>query len=557
MRSVDRLLTEYPGDSALLSFRQEIQTRSDLQRHSDVQQKALDRERNRAARRRRLAGALITVIVLGAAAWVVITYRAAARRERLAAEATQTAEALAHQRQTADTLMIAGQPEKALALYSEIQKTDPTYVGIDRAIQSAQTAIKVEGLYQQGTQAAKNGDIQGALTAFEQVLAIQPGYKDAAQLVAGLKLDEQKAALLRAMQGAYAQGDSLGVIKNFEAIQAIDANFDDSNLRDELFASYSDLVLQIAREPDPTLDDIRSAVRYYRAATALFPQSIQYSRQQAELQDAAVGLLATQYSLQGISTLQSSDYSIQGLQASILALQRARQNAPGSAAVAATLDKAQAFITSYDYLVRGEWDAAITGFEDIYRQEANFANGRVRYFLYEAYTSRGDLLMLDGNFSGAYTDYQSAEKYAWEDQQNSLRVFEIEVRLGFAAHKMAKYDQAAQFYHSGFAQAGYRERLTTPSQQDLLQNLIHADSAFAQGSMINAVNLYEQAVKNGGLLYSYDRVSAFSGDTLPSIGFDTGSTLWSLRNANSELGDGLILSHSMQLSVPVFSPTQK
>lgn len=556
-KSLERLLEAYPADQALLAFGQEVRTRSELQEHSERQRAADERARREAGRRRLLVGVVVGAVILVAGGWFINAYISADHRQKLAVAATQTAEALAAQQQAADAFMVAGQPEQALPLYTEIQKSNPAYPGIENAIQSAQLAIKVGRLYQQGVQADQQGDFNSALALLTQVKQLQPGYRDVDQLVGKIQRSQKEAALLSAMDNANAQGDSLGVVTNFEAIQAIDPNFDYSNMRDELFSSYSNLVLQISQEPAPKLDEVQAALKYYRAAVSLFPQSAQYARQQAELQDAAVGLLATQYSLQGIRTLEKADYSIQGLQASMLALQRAHQSAPAAASVAAALDTAQTFITSYDHLVHGEWDPAISGFEQIYRQQSDFANGRVRYFLYEAYTSRGDLLMLDGNFSGAFKDFQNAEKYAWEDQQNSMRVFQIEIRLGAAARKMSQYGQAAQFYHSGFAQVNYQARLTAPSQSALLKTLTDADAAFSQNSVFNAVNLYEQAVKQADQLYTESKVQVLGGDTLPSIAFDSGTTLWSLRDANPELGDSLIVSRSMQLSVPGLSPTQK
>ena len=216
----------------------------------------------------------------------------------------------------------------------------------------------------------------------------------------------------------------------------------------------------------------------------------------------------------------------------------------------AAIQKAQSFIDAYDSLVHGGWDKAITGLESIYGPDPNFADGRVRYFLYEAYTSRGDLLMSNGDFGGAFADYQAAEKFAFADEGNVLRVFQIEVRVASALRRMGRYDQAAEFYHYAFQQVAYEKRLTKPEQKGLLAELREADSVYAAGDKFKAIGIYEATLDQTEQLYELTKIAALQGDTLPNLAFENGSTIWSLRNAN-DLGDRLIISRSQELSVPV------
>jgi tetratricopeptide (TPR) repeat protein len=556
LHSIDGLLKAHPGNKDLLAFRQEVQTRYELQQRSESQREADDKTQRQKVRRRTLIAVLSGIIVLALAVWLIIAYQAQETRQRLKAEATQTAEALAAKDQLAGTFMRAGKPDQALALYAEIKETDPSYEDIDQAIEAARLSISVEDLYQQGRRLMQDGDYDAALEILREVQALLPEYKDTSQLIAKSVHDQEIASRVEAIQEAYGRGDSAAVIENYQAIQAIDPFIELPELDHELFASYQDLVLQIAARRDPSLEEIQAAARYYRNALALFPQSYEYVRERAELQEVAVELLAREYYLQGISLLESSDFSLQGLEQSILVLRRAREKAPGSAVVDSAIDKSQSFIVSYDHLVHGDWDEAITGFEAVYRRDADFADGRVRYFLYDAYTSRGDLLMLNADFGGAFADYQAAEKFAWADEANVMRLFQIEVRIAHALRRLGRHDQAAEFYHFAFEQVGYKDRLTGPAQKSLLETLLNADSAYDSGNALSAISSYEEAMKQADELYEFTRIAALRGDTLPNIAFENDSTLASLRTAN-DLGDSLIVNRSQQLSVPVLAPVQQ
>ena len=556
LKSIDHLLKAHPGDEHLLAFKHDVQLRSEHQEHSDKQRVSDEQRHRRKVQRRAVIAALSGVIVLILLVWFISSYQAEETRKRLSAEATQTAEALAVQDETADILMKAGKAEQALALYEQIQSVDPSYDGVEDAIRAAQLAMRVEDLYQQGTRAMEDGDNDKALKLLGEVEELAPEYKDTSQLIAGITQDMKIDSLLDSIDRAYGRGDSAAVIEYYEEIQATDPYLELSELDDELFVSYQDLILQIAARPDPSLEEIQAAARYYRSALALFPQSLAYSREREELQEVAIELLASQYYLQGISLLESSDYSVEGLQQSILVLQRAREKAPDSPVVDSAIEKSQLFIDSYDSIVHGDWDRAIAGFDTLYRRDANFAEGRVRYFLYEAYTSRGDLLVRNGDFGGAFRDYQAAEKFAFEDEGNLMRLFQIEVRIADALRRLGSYEQALEFYRFAFEQVAYKERLKLPEQSSLLETLEQAEAALAEGSEQAAIGHYEDAVEKSDVLYELVRITGRRGDTLPNISFENGSTLASLRSAN-DLGDSLILSRTQPISVPVLAPVQK
>jgi tetratricopeptide (TPR) repeat protein len=221
LESIDHLLKAHPGDEHLLAFKHDVQLRSEHQEHSEKQRESDDQRRRRKGRRRAVIAALCGTIVLILVVWFISSYRAEETRKRLSAEATQTAQALAVQDETADILMKAGKPEQALALYEQIQSVDPSYDGVEEAIQAAQLGMRVEDLYQQGTAAMQDGDKERALELLGNVEELAPEYKDTSQLVAKINQDLKIDSLLEAIDEAYNRGDSAAVIEHYEEIQIL------------------------------------------------------------------------------------------------------------------------------------------------------------------------------------------------------------------------------------------------------------------------------------------------------------------------------------------------
>jgi tetratricopeptide (TPR) repeat protein len=233
-------------------------------------------------------------------------------------------------------------------------------------------------------------------------------------------------------------------------------------------------------------------------------------------------------------------------------LTKANNLGPNSPGISTETEKAQLFLNSYDDILHLRWDNAITNLEKLSRKDENYAGGRVKYFLYEAYMARGDLLLSNADFATAFTDYQSAEKYAWGDQGNMLRLFQIEVRIASVLHKLGQDKDAGEFYHNIFDRLNYRTRLTSPDSKDLLNTLNQADSAYRSGNFLDMVRLYETAMKQADKFYTEKTITVKQGDTLPNIAFESGSSIERLRIAN-QFGEGLVINKDQDILVPLIS----
>ncbi len=552
-QKIGQLLVMYPEDGYLLSFKQDVEIRLALQ---ETRKKHQDEDLLHRRRWFRWSAPVIgglTLVVTIAILWASHAYQVQLAQAKLAQEASAAAQALAAKYQTADTLMQAGKPADALPLYLEIQQSDPSYQDIGQAIQLARQSIAVEDLYQQGTQALKDGKSDTALGLLLQIEQLHPKYKDTPQLIAGIQREQQIASLLTDIHSAYAANNWPLVVSDYEAIQALDPFRQVPEVNEELFVSYQRLITDIAGRTNLTLADIDTADRYYRSALALFPQDAGHAQQRDDLKNLAAGLLISRYYLQGIALLETSNYSMQGLQAAIIAMRQTGVSGTNPPAAQAAIQRAQWFLDGYNNLLQRKWDPAITSLENLYSKDGSYAGGRVTYFLYEAYTARGDLLFANADFRGALKDYQSADRYAWSNGGNLLRLLQIEARLGLTLHKIGQLKNSAVFYQAAFDRLGYQKRLSAPAQQDLLNTLTQANAAFKAGHALEAIGLYETAMKQADQLYEQTKVAVSRDDTLPNVAFENNSSLESLRAAN-QLGESLVIGQDRDMLIPGMPP---
>ena len=552
LEKIDQILTIHPKDTHLLAFKQDVEVRLKLQGEAQQYQSEENRKK-----RRRTSTRVFLLTVLGLSVvifivWTAYAYQQKQTQARMAQEAALIEQSLAEKYQTAESFMRVDKPEEALRLYGEIQQISPSYKDIDEKIEQTKQSMAMEEIYQQGIQAIQDGKSAQALELLLKVDELHPKYKDTSKLLEKIQQEQEIAALVEEIQDLYLLEDWTGVIRAHEAIRSIDPFYEISDLKDILFVSYRNVIVDIAGRGDVTVEEIELAEKYYRIALSIFPQNKEYVGERQELQKVAVELLANKYYLHAITMLQSSNYSAEGLQELIRILTKASNIGTSSPAIKVEIEKSQLFLSSYDNLLQRKWDNAISGFEIVRRKDENFANGRLKYLLYESYTARGDLLFAYADFKGASVDYQEAEKFVWSSEENLLRLFQIQTRTAAALHKLGQVEESVEFYHYAFERLGYKKKLTGTKGQDLLNTINQAELAYQNSDNWEAIRLYEVAVGQVDILYDHVTVAVEAGETLADIAFKYGSTIESLRAAN-DLGEIMIIGKDQEILVPFIS----
>jgi len=505
-------------------------------------------------RRQLVLGLFITLLICFFMTFITIKVWTALTERQLAITAAHTAEALANKYQNAETYILTGKPEEALILYKEIKQIDPFYKDIDIKIETAENYIEAIALYEQGMQSMKAGDFNAALETFSLVEQLYPDYRDTRELIQKIEQDKKIAILIKEIEKSYAKEDWKGVIDNYETIQAIDPFIELPELKDMLFNSYRNLIINLASRTDLTLEEIEIADDYYRKAIALVPQDKEYAEEREELKKIAIERLANKYYLYALSLIESSDYSYKGLKESVRILKKADNIGSDSPIIVAEIDKAQLFLTSYDDLLQNNWTGAISKLETLLHKDENYADGRAKYFLYEAYTARGDNLLAYADFEGAFIDYQKAELIAWSDKENPIRLFQIQIRVAAVLNILGEINESSEYYNYAFGSLDYENKLTNPDEQELLQIITEADKSYQQNKATEAIDLYETAVEKQELIFDQTSVLVKQDETLVNVAFLQGSTLEYLQSANN-INGAMIIDLDQELLVPFLQRT--
>ena len=552
---LNSLLAKYPEDAALMEFQHEIQMRLSMQEVGQKFDRAEKQQQFAKFGIRALIGLAIAAVLIFSVNMGIDFIEARVEADRLARTQAAEAQSLANKFANAEKFMRADRVDEALALLEEIQAKDPAYEGVTEMIEEAQAREALAERYQQGRAEYEAGDLDLAKETLQSVLEIDPRYKDAASIVTKIEniqsIDRWRAQALQ----AYEVGDWLGVVTAFEEIKAIDNTTDMSDLEVELFTSYMNLVIETAEGGDATVEDVEKAEQYYRAALAIFPQNKEFERERADLQRIAINLLANKFYIYAVDLIDQEDYSVDSMEEALKLLTRASNIGSGSPAIAAEISQLTDFLTAFNNYTARRWEAAIDGLEQLYRTSPDYANGMLKYLLYEAYLARGDTFFSFAEYENARQDYNMAETFGWGEEGNKLRLFQVEVRIGATLRRLALPEEASEYYSYAFDLVNFTDKLAV-GQQDLEETYRDAESSLATGDYWNAARLYEILLEDVEMIYQFETISISRGDSLAHIAFRFDTSVDAILLYNNNLGDSLIVRSDQEIRIPTLVEDQ-
>ncbi len=553
---LESLLAASPEDGYLLAFKDDVEVRLALQENEQTRRTQEKRSANyRTALRLAMFAAWGILVGIGFV-WALNAYTAHITRTSLEREATLLEQTLADKYLSAESFYRLGKLPEALVIYQEIAEIRPDDLQTRAKIQDIQENLAVRDLYRQGLESLKSGDRAKALQIMLEVEARQPGYENAAEVAGQIQKENQLAQLAQTAQTAYHSQDWPAVIQAAEAMQVLDPFAKFPEMESILFTSYRNIIIDIASRPDASAAEIELAEKYYRAALALAPQDKKFAAEREELNKIALRLQASKYYWHGMELLESSHYSLTGVEQALQLLNQASSLGSDSAVFRAGQEKTQLFYEAYTAFLQRRWTASLAGFEQLHRQEARYANGFLEYLLFEASLAHGDNLLIYADYSGALNDYQEAEKYLWEAGKNApLRRFQNETRIARALGKLWRSQEAAEYYHFAFEELQAKYVLSAPGQKSLLAAIDNANQALDSGDVLEAVQRYELALEMVTTAYPLQQLQVRRGETLAYVAFKYGTTIEALRQIN-HLDENLVFTADQQILVPVSATEQ-
>ncbi|NIW43596.1 MAG: tetratricopeptide repeat protein [Gammaproteobacteria bacterium] len=552
---LNKMLEEYPDDMALLEFQNEIQMRLNMQQIGAQADRRERRDQFINISIRALIGLAAVAVIYFIVQWGINLYQDRVDQAQLEREQAALAQTLDSKFENADNFLQAGRVSDALSLFEEIQEIDPEYRDVAEKIDEANSLLALEEIYQQGRAEYLEGDYDSAIDTLQNVIDVDPRYKDAALLLSNIENSLRIEELFAQALEDYENNNWRGVVNSVDEILAIDNTADVSDLDDELFISYMNLVIETAEGGDATIEDVDQAEEYYRAALAIFPQNRDFAQEREELQRVAINLLANKYYIYALELIDQENYSIDSMEEALRLLRKASNIGSGSPAIAAEISQLTTFLTGFENFTGRRWEEAIDNFEQLYRLTPDYADGMLKYLLYETYLARGDTFYSFADYTNARTDYEVAETFAWGDEGNTLRLFQVEIRIGFTLRRISQPEPAAEYYSYALEQVNFSEKLDE-DQVDVRQAFDDAESSLAIGDYWNAARLYEILLEDTEFIYEFETLDIRRGDSLAHIAFRYGSSIDTILLYNNTLGDSLIARSNQEIRVPILVEDQ-
>jgi tetratricopeptide (TPR) repeat protein len=522
------LLNKYPDDPVLVEIREDIRVKQIFQSDDATYEK----EKKKQTRKSFSLSLLVIAagILLGLAA-VVLYFTAFSTNNRQLSGLSQTEKTQklqAYEEQTRNFLRV-GNTEMALTTIEKIKELDPYYAPLVELSRQADQLKEMDLLYNQAVSSLANGNDAEALEIFRKLVGMNPSYKDVKFQVEKIEQAARVDELLALADSAYSEMRWADVIAAYEEAMVLKPNLEPENLEEQLFTSYYQKIREILSSESPTITDIDTAEAYYYKAVALVAQDKAFTQERRELQQFLVSLLNLKYRQIARAFIDSPFATEDSISKSVDYLRKALSLSPGDARISSELDKAQTYLLAMQKFNRMEWDSAITNLEKLSRFQSNYANGMVKYMLYEAYSARGIRLLSAGYFLDARKDLEKAEIIAWEVTDNKLQRFEAQVNVGLALGKMYDYTNAVKYFSMALDSVGLEGSLTDANKLAALQSARQNAEARMD---YNSYEAYALAISDILDALPYREVSIAKGQNLASISLIYSSTAFSIREKN-------------------------
>ncbi len=175
------------------------------------------------------------------------------------------------------TALAAGDYEEAIRSFEELQALAPDEDAVKVALRQARRLYDLAQRYQRAQEAIQREDWQTAAQELEAILAIDSGYKDAAELAVYVSRQQRLYAHFQKGKELFDQGRWADAAAEFEQIQRLDRDFRADVVAEYLFNAYLNEGTRLVKEEGDRPESIRLALQYLGSALTIHPQNKQAS----------------------------------------------------------------------------------------------------------------------------------------------------------------------------------------------------------------------------------------------------------------------------------------
>ncbi|MBA4376420.1 MAG: hypothetical protein C0401_09650 [Anaerolinea sp.] len=540
---LDELITKYPGHEKLLELQKDLEIQISLRKIAHNQTQQVKKKYAVFTVRLILGGfgiLILTALIFGGIFFV--TKRIIDNRQSLFQQNQLTS--LAGQ---AGQLLQSGQPEIAETIIDKIRAIDPAYVDLKNLTSEVDLLLLLSEKYNNAGKLISLDKHEEALVLLQEIDQSRSGLWDVKTQIARLQaLIEIKALFTQANQ-AFLDQNWAKVIEAYEKALTIDPSLENPLMKEQLLNGYLRSIIQMLESDSTTSEEIEKAEMHYRKALTMIPQSRVYAHERENLQRFSSSLLELKFTQTAKELLVDPTQTVNSVAKAVSYLSKASNLNPKNAQLQVDLANARLYQVSFQYFIQMEWGPAIENLSKLIAIDSNFANGNAKILLYEAYLARGSQYYSVGLYLDARSNLENAEILAWEEPDNLLKLFQVQVMLGETIGKLRDYQNAVSYYQYATKAIKVFDRVT--QHPEIAKGLYSAEGYALEGNYQEAFSIYSESLGKINQIYSEDKVKIRDGTCLAFFADAHNSTVKAILDRNN-LSKSMVLTFGQELFIP-------
>ena len=384
----------FPLNQELRRLIQEMELRARIDQEEQIEKRGLKKDRSRKILSWALAlfgvAAILTIGGRAYSGW--INDQVALAQERMEAE-LRTVD-LAVKFRDAQTLINSGDIDGGKSLIEEIAVTDPDYPGLADLLVDADSKSDMERLYLSGTTAFDGGNFTEAGRIFQEILHLDPNYRDTRlKLETIYDLNIQKELIREADRYAGLHNWELA-IPIYEKILGMEPQLEAGRVEGQLFSGYLIAAEKVLAQQDDFQVSQETVSAYYESALALRPQDREVLTEQ---------------------------------------------------------EKANTYLNARIHFIEGNLEESIRSLNLILEEDPDYADQTALQIVYEAHIERGRQALQDEEPINARIDFERALEIAMLMGLSDYRTVYAWLRLGDAYRADGDLDRAIEYYQEALS----------------------------------------------------------------------------------------------------------
>lgn len=534
----------YPEQPGLKKFRDDLEMKLSLKKITVKSIKSQKRKKAKSTLNLTAFAIVGTIIVLVAFFFSFYYFNEQAAADRLAQESAQ----LASLNSQAEQLLRVGKPQAANEIVEIIRSIDPAYENLSALVERTNSLLGLEAQYQVAVGLMAEDRVEDALLIFRQIEAEEPGMWDVGQQIEAIETSNLITGYLEEGAAAFQEGNWDVVINSYEKAMLLNPQLDDPLMKEQLVKGYLNKIIDMLQDQETSIEDIETAEDYYRKAVALIPQSKEFATERENLQELSSNLLEAKYTQTAKALLADKNQNVTTIARAVAYMRKAANIDPKNTALQLDLKNAEAYQVAFQDIVEMKWMPAITSLTQIMAADSNYADGNARLLLFEAYYALGKQYYSAGFYQDARNNLEQAEFLAWDNNENLMKLFQVQTLLGDTIGKTKDFENAVSYYQYALEAIQALTRLV--NHPDLATQYNEAIYLASIGSYEQAYFEFQGVIENINVIYTVSEYTINDGACLIFFADEHFSTVDAVLEANS-LPENMIINFGRDLLVPV------